>query len=170
MTSDLSRAIKTLDAVVRDPTRGLPEDVFLFVSRMTPLVNVNLLIEDPEQGFLLTWRDDGYYGAGWHVPGGIIRLGETMADRICATARGELGAEVDFQPAPLAVNEGIFSGQAARGHFISLLYRCTLLQPPAADLQHLGGSPRRGQWRWHESCPPDLLSVQRVYAPYLNMA
>jgi colanic acid biosynthesis protein WcaH len=31
---------------------------------------------------LLTWRDDESFGAGWHVPGGIIRYKETAADRI----------------------------------------------------------------------------------------
>jgi colanic acid biosynthesis protein WcaH len=55
----------------------------------------------------LTWRDDGYCNPGWHIPGGIIRFKETIATRIKVVARYELGAEVDFDPVPLAINEVI---------------------------------------------------------------
>ena len=34
------------DQLTPDPTAGLPEDLFLFISRITPLVNVDLLIQD----------------------------------------------------------------------------------------------------------------------------
>jgi hypothetical protein len=65
----LRRCIEALEAAIGDPRRGLPEEIFRFVSRITPLINVDLLI-------------------------------------------------------------------------------------PA------------GQWRWHKRCPPDLLTVQRMYAPF----
>ena len=35
-------AIRILDDLAGDPRTGLPEDLFLFISRMTPLVNVDL--------------------------------------------------------------------------------------------------------------------------------
>lgn len=38
--------IAPLEAAIGDPCQGLPEEVFLFVSRVTPMINVDLLIQD----------------------------------------------------------------------------------------------------------------------------
>src|SRR5262245_58107346 len=97
----LKHTIATLESTLGDPRLGLPEDLFLFVSRLVPLINVDLLIQDGHGGTLLTWRDDEFFGSGWHVPGGIIRYKEAAADRIRACAREELGAEVSFEAVPL---------------------------------------------------------------------
>ena len=160
---DALGAISTLELEIGDPHQGLPEPVFLFLSRIIPLVNVDLLIQDHAGRTLLTWRDDRFFGAGWHVPGGIIRYKEMAADRIRACALEELGAEVAFEAVPLLVAENI-RAQNTRGHFISLLYRCTLLTPPRPLAGEAGANPPSpGEWRWHESCPPDLLDVQTHY-------
>jgi ADP-ribose pyrophosphatase YjhB (NUDIX family) len=162
---DLRRAVSILESALGDPRDGLPEDVFLFVSRLTPLINVDLLIQDDRGRTLLTWRSDEFFGVGWHVPGGIIRYKETIADRIRACAREELGANVSFDPAPLLVSETI-RAQSSRAHFISLLYRCGLLNP--LDNAKLAGprTPSSGEWRWHDACPSDLLDVHRHYAQF----
>ena len=159
---DTRTAISALASAVADPHQGLPEDVFLFVSRMTPLVNVDLLIQDDAGRTLLTWRDDQYFGAGWHVPGGIIRYKEVAADRVRSCAREELGAEVGFDPVPILVSETI-RDQKDRGHFISLLYRCKLLAAPDERRQAKLDRPRRGEWMWHDRCPSNLLAVQSQY-------
>ncbi len=165
---DFSAAIAPLETALGDPRQGLPEEVFLFVSRIAPLINVDLLIQDDGGRTLLTWRDDQFFGAGWHIPGGIIRYKETAAARIVACARQELGAEVSFDAAPLAVLENI-RPHRNRGHFISLLYRCRLLAPPRetlrADDSH---PPAAGAWRWHQGPPPDLLEAQANYAPFFG--
>lgn len=166
--NEWSKAIGALDSAIQDASRGLPEDVFLFLSRMLPLVNVDLLIRDEARRTLLTWRDDAFYGPGWHVPGGIIRFRETAADRIRKTAQVELGADVDFAPDPIAIFEAIDPERKTRGHFISLLYRCTLLGPPAAELQYVSGVPAAGQWSWHAVCPPDMIDVHRRYAKFID--
>jgi len=118
--------VEALEAAAGDPRRGLPEDIFLLLSRLTPLVSVDLLIRDDRGRTLLTWRDDEYYGAGWHVPGSIIRFKELAVDRIHACAREELGAVVSCEPAPVLVAELIDTAERSRGHTISLLYRCRL--------------------------------------------
>lgn len=55
---------------IDDPRNGLPEELFLFATEITPMVNVDLLVRDDEGRILLAWRDDDIYGTGWHVPGG----------------------------------------------------------------------------------------------------
>ena len=57
----LGNLVQELQAITGDPTQGLPEDLFLYASQITPLVNVDLLIKDEVNGVLLTWRDDDYY-------------------------------------------------------------------------------------------------------------
>jgi ADP-ribose pyrophosphatase YjhB (NUDIX family) len=161
----LRQCIDTLEAALGDSRRGLPEDVFQFVSRITPLVNVDLLINDDRSRTLLTWRDDEFFGSGWHVPGGIIRYKEPVADRIRACAREELGADVSCDPAPLLVSETI-RAQSTRGHFISLLFRCRLLGAPDEARRAGPDRPSPGQWRWHDRCPPDLLDVHGQYARF----
>lgn len=153
----------TLDAWVAEPAGGLPEEFFLFLSRFTPLVNVDLWIQDERRRTLLTWRHDDTYGAGWHVPGGIIRYKETAEDRIRATALRELGTDVAFERQPMAVEQTIDPDRRERGHFISLVYRCRLLGPPYPALRYAQDEPRRGQWAWHAGCPPDLIAAQAHY-------
>lgn len=145
-----------------------PEALFLFVSRTTPLVNVDLLVQDASARTLLTWRCDDFYGSGWHVPGGVIRFQESAATRIRHVADLELGASVDADPAPLFVHECIAHERRDRGHFVSLLYRCRLLHSPNPALEHRQGAPQAGQWRWHAGCPKDLIAEQRAYATFLG--
>ena len=88
-------SIDALENLVVDSRQGLPEDLFLFVTRLTPMINVDLLIRDGEGRTLLTWRDDGYdYSPGWHIPGGIIRYKECRGERVQAVAQKELGTSV----------------------------------------------------------------------------
>ena len=164
----LPQAIHILDQLTPDPTAGLPEDLFLFISRITPLVNVDLLIQDDAHRTLLTWRSDGHYPDGWHIPGGIIRYKESAHQRIHQVARHELGASVEFDPAPIAVTESI-GRERNRGHFISLLYRCRLNSPPDPQLQALTDPPAPGAWRWHAGPPPDLLQVHDPYKPFMAL-
>jgi colanic acid biosynthesis protein WcaH len=162
----LGNLVRELQAITEDPTQGLPEDLFLYASQITPLVNVDLLIKDEVKGVLLTWRDDEHYNAGWHVPGGIIRYKETFSDRIHAVARQELGACVEHDPEPIAINQVIHPTKKIRGHFISLLFSCRLISPPEKMLLALD-KPQRGQFQWHKTCPDNLISVHDMYRPYL---
>ena len=155
-----------LDAWVSNPSDGLPEELFLFLSRFVPMVNVDLLIRDNDGRTLLTWRQDDTYGAGWHVPGGIIRFKETFEDRIRATARRELGAAVSFEPHPFAIEQGMDPVRRERGHFVSLLYRCRLLEPPDPNLEYRHGPPLPEQWAWHRECPADLIPWQATYRKF----
>ena len=166
-TNRLGNLVQELQAITGDPTQGLPEDLFLYASQITPLVNVDLLIKDEVNGVLLTWRDDDYYGAGWHVPGGIIRYKETFSDRIHAVARQELGTSVTHDPEPIAINQVIHPTKTIRGHFISLLFVCRLISPPAETLA-VFDQPKRGQFQWHKMCPDNLISVHNMYRPYLS--
>ena len=163
---DINKSITRIEESIKDPSIGLPEEIFLLISRITPLINVDLLIKNNDKT-LLTWRAKGETTKpGWHVPGGIIRYKETIADRICAVAKNELGTKVSFENNPLAINE-IMLKQINRGHFISLLYSCQLLEEPDPDKEFKGGIPNLGEWSWHEHPPELLISTHSIYKKYL---
>ena len=162
------QAIALIDEAVPDARQGLPQDVFFLVSRLTPLVNVDLLIHDDNGRTLLSWRADQFYGPGWHVPGGIIRFKESWGDRITAVARSELGAGVTFEPNPLLVRQPMTPSRATRGHFISLLFACRLTSAPDPERQWRTGAPQNGQWAWHSDCPDDLIREHEMFRDSIN--
>ena len=164
---EMKKIIESLESLIKDPSEGLPEDVFLFISRITPIINVDLLVKNEQNQTLLTWRDDGYWPAGWHIPGGIIRYKETTSDRINVVAASELGARIEFKKDPLAINQVIHPSRRVRGHFISLLYECTLTSSLDEDLRYGKGIPKPGEWAWHSKCPDDIIPVHEMYREFI---
>ena len=85
MEQKICDAINTLRCAHIDGRQGLPQELFWLVSSLTPIPNVDLLITDSRGCVLLAWRKDEFYGEGWHIPGGCIRYGETMMERLHKT-------------------------------------------------------------------------------------
>lgn len=159
-------AIAFLDKSILDPKVGLPEDVFYYISRTTPMVNVDLLIKDENGRTLLAWRDDQYTGKGWHIPGGIVRFKETLETRIKKVIETEIGAEVKFDLNPIAINQIINNKQDIRGHFISILYKCLLSSAFIPENKGLKETDS-GFLKWHKTCPDNLLRFHEIYKKYL---
>jgi len=166
-TMKINDALELIDASISNPSEGLPEDIFLFISRYTPLINVDLLIIDDSNRILLSWRDDEYCGTGWHVPGGIIRFRETLEHRILKVAETEIGTAVKFDATPMAINQIFIKERNTRGHYISLLYRCTVPEnfiPQNAGLKE--DAP--GYLKWHDVFPENMITVHHIYKPYFK--
>jgi colanic acid biosynthesis protein WcaH len=159
--------IAAITDAVGDATRGLPEPVFRLVGRLTPVVNVDLLIRNDRGETLLTWRHDDLY-LGWHVPGGVVRFKERMAERVAEVARAELGATVSMRADPAAVHEIITNTRDARGHFVSFLFECALTSAPDDTLRYRGGSPKHGEWAWHAAYPADMIDSHAVYRRFID--
>ena len=159
--------IAELERYILDPTKGLPETIFTFISRMTPLLNVDLLIKNQENATLLTWRNDGLIAPGWHIPGGIVRFKETMLERVLQVAKKELGVTVSCEKKAIEVNEIIHPSRDFRGHFISFLYECRLNSELSRQTMYQCGQPHSGQWAWHKQCPEKLLGVHEIYRCFI---
>lgn len=166
--SRLAALIEQIEDLIDPRAGGLPEELFLFASRITPLVNVDLLIQDERKRTLLTWRDDSFYGPGWHVPGGIIRHAETAADRVCAVARLELATTVTLHPTPILVQESVEPERRDRSHHISLLYLCRLTGSLDPLRKYTPEAPQPDQWFWHECCPENLIPEQQAYGSLMG--
>lgn len=164
---NIHETIELLDRQISNPSSGLPEDIFLFITRLTPMVNVDLLIKDENRRTLLSclsWRDDAF-STGWHVPGGIIRFKEDMKTRIKKVAETEIGADVQFEPVPIAINQ-IISDHDTRGHFISILYKCFLSNKFIPKNTGLSKTDV-GYLMWHDSCPENMVKVHEMYRKYI---
>lgn len=162
MIPNININIEAVEAQVSDPRVGLPDPVFFMIGRLTPFINVDLLIKSPHHGVLLTWRDDKYSGKGWHIPGGIIRFQEKLSYRLKEVARSELGISLNGFNGPLEVNEIIAPLQKDRSHFISLLYKGVISESTCNNL--VGTSqiyPHK--FRFFKTAPKDLLSWHEIY-------
>jgi ADP-ribose pyrophosphatase YjhB (NUDIX family) len=165
MQTDLKNKLQSVLDELPDPRGGLPDSVFNFVRKITPLINVDLLIQEKPGRTLLTWREDEY-GKGWHVPGGIIRFFERAADRITVVAAQELGTRVIAEESPCHTLELL----VPRGHFISLLYRCRLVGDlPCPKGFSSNGGPRHGAIAWIDGIPNDLYPVHAPYQSWLKI-
>lgn len=153
---------------VKNDEEGLPLDIFYFVSQLTPLINVDLLIKNKQGQVLLTWREDQFYGPAWHIPGGIIRFKEKIEDRIEQVARLELGATVEYAAEPIHIRSLINNERDIRGHFISMLYLCELTSDPLDGKSYKAGEPKRGEWAWHDKAPTNLLKVHESFRRFID--
>lgn len=166
--ADLKGLLLEIDRWIQDPKKGLPQELFFFISRLTPLVSLDLLIKNEIGETFLTWRQDEFY-LGWHVPGGIVRFKEVFKDRIAAIAQSEFGAKVEFNSTPLALNEKITNTRDIRGHFVALLYECKLVSAPTEAMRCKDPSkPLPNQWMWHGRCPENLLAQHQVYRKFID--
>jgi ADP-ribose pyrophosphatase YjhB (NUDIX family) len=78
------------------PTPNLPFDVWKAIGRLVVQPAVELVIENECGGVLLTYRKDQYWDA-WHIPGGFMAPGESIAETCSRVAKRELGIDVDFR-------------------------------------------------------------------------
>lgn len=161
----LTELLKQVSRQIEDPKKGLPEEIFLFATEITPMVNVDLLIRDEDGSILLSWRDDQFYGKGWHVPGGILRLKESFEERIQKTALNEIGCKVYSADRPLEIVPIVVNEMKTRGHFITFVYECKLPDGVAIN-NGMKTETDAGYLAWHKKCPNNILDVHKFYRKY----
>jgi len=165
--NEIDDAVKYLEAILTkndiDPRQGLPKSVFLMTSGLVPIVNVDLFITDYKRRVLFSWRDDLYHTKGWHIPGGCVRIQETLDTRVQKTALNEIGTQVEYKKQPITVRESIVSmkrswlkNELERSHTISFLYQVKL--PDGFEINNGALSEHeRGYLKWFSDMPTDLI-------------
>lgn len=162
---ELAEQINQIRKYINRAEDGLPEELFLFATEITPMVNVDLLVKDKDNRILLSWRKDEFYDEGWHVPGGIIRLKETFDERIRKVAEIELGCKnIIYNEQPIDVVPIICPEMKQRGHFISFIYECSF--PDGFEIHNAVSENQAGYLKWHDTCPNNLLKVHSFYRKY----
>ncbi len=74
---------------------------FLQIVDSTPLVSIDLILEDPQERVLLGMRNNRPAQGFWFVPGGSIRKNERLYDAFKRISSIELGAEIAITNATL---------------------------------------------------------------------
>ena len=170
-TININNPIQVLKDRIEDSTRGLPEDIFLFVSSITPLVNVDILIKNEKNQILLSWRNGSYTEQGWHFPGRILRFKSTLEKCIQDLINEEIKKDIILNKCPLEYNEMIhdYSNiQNIRSHFISFLYEGFLDSNTILFTKKLS-SNYNGYLKWFDYCPENLIEChKKVYNKYFK--
>lgn len=163
----LTSLIQSLEGYIKNPEIGLPDEIFYLVGRLTPYVNIDLLIKIPNLGSVLTWRDDPHTGSGWHIPGGIVRFREDIQERVRKVANLELGVELESISGPIEINQ-IISGQKERSHFISLLFFAELNNHNIKNLlMQIRQNPKN--INIFKECPSNLLKWHKIYSHLIKL-
>jgi len=84
----------------QDPTTippPLPEAEFQEIYAKVPRLTVEVVVRGPG-GVLLTKRTSGPCAGLWHIPGGTVRFGETVAAAVSRVASTEVGLELAAGP------------------------------------------------------------------------
>lgn len=152
-----------------DATKGIGEDLFLSISQLTPIINVDLFIKNKHDEILLTWRSDEYYGPGWHVPGGVLRYKETLMERAKKVAINELGLDLSKIEGPVDHHEAFNFTRNIRGHFISFIFFSKINKNPSKS-KKAGAKPKNGDWKWFKTCPENFIKNQNFLKSYFHDA
>lgn len=156
-----------------DARDGLDEDLFLLVSSLVPIANVDMLVTNESGQILLSYRDDEFYGESWHIPGGCMRYGETFEHRLVETSKKELGCIVEYDTEPLVVRNVLRGPNAQlehpdeRGHNVAILFNCRL--PNGFTISN-GGKKQfeNGYLKWFDKLPDTFLKIQYVFRDRLE--
>ncbi len=88
--------------------KKIPESIFLKIKNNVPLSCVDIILKSKKNEFLLVKRTIEPYKNRWCLPGGIIKRGEKLENKIKEIAKEELGIKLESWK-PIGFYEKIYS-------------------------------------------------------------
>lgn len=138
----------------------LSREVFTTVLDSTPLVSIDLVIQNAEGRVLLGERKNRPAQGYWFVPGGRILKNESLADAFERLTLAELGQGFSIADAALQgpfdhfYSDSVF-GDSPSTHYVAIAYRLSVTElSNLPDEQHSG-------YRWFSV--DELLADERVH-------
>lgn len=173
LTPEQKRAVQLLRQAGIVTDDGMDQELFLLISGLVPLPNIDLLIVNDQGQLLLERRNDQWFQKSWHIPGGCMHYGEPFLHCVQETALREIGTEVLCDPEPVTVRN-IIRGVAEekefpreRGHNVAILFRCRL--PQRFEIQNGDKTELEdGYLRWFDTLPEDFMAIQHGYDDVLS--
>jgi ADP-ribose pyrophosphatase YjhB (NUDIX family) len=138
------------------PPGWLPEGEFRAIYRRVPRLCVEVVVVDSERRVLLMLRDIPPNVGAWHIPGGTVLFGESLADAVRRVARDELGLGVEprellgYIEYPSHYENGLDSP-------VGLAFRVEGSEEPASELKLPDGC------EWFSRLPQGLYAEQREF-------
>lgn len=103
-------------------TQKLSYEDFLLSLRLCPRLSLELILEHPREGVLFILRTKTPFENNWHLPGGFLLKGESIADCFKRISKDELGRSVEVERGEfLGVFENV--GGDPRGHILHYVSR-----------------------------------------------
>ncbi|PSW60653.1 GDP-mannose mannosyl hydrolase [Photobacterium kishitanii] len=139
----------------------LSESKFKSVLKSTPLISIDLIVENKKKQILLGLRLNKPAKGYWFVPGGRIFKDETMVEAFSRLTKEELGVELQLSDATFIgpfehFYDDNFSGDDFSTHYVVLGYRIKL-DIPISQLPTV----QHGHYQWFDMAT--LLSVDDVH-------
>lgn len=121
----------------------LDAETFQTVVASTPLISIDLLVENEQGEYLLGLRNNRPAQGYWFVPGGRVQKNETLNDAFKRLTRTELGVELERTDARFkGVYEHFYTdsvfGEQVSTHYVVLAHHLKLAQESIKldDCQH----------------------------------
>lgn len=127
----------------------LDEKTFLGVIDSTPLVSVDLIIEDNDGRVLLGKRVNRPARGYWFVPGGRVMKNEKLAEAIKRISAIELGISIDMPDAQLLgafdhiYEDNCFAVEGINTQYVVLAYKLNI-----RDNTGVRPDPQHSEIRW----------------------
>lgn len=140
----------------------LSKQRFSQVIESTPLVSIDLVIEDESGQVLLGERLNRPAQGFWFVPGGRILKGEKLEDAFARLTQEELGREFALSQATLLgpythlYDDNVF-GNEFTTHYVAIAYKLVIIRSELnlpMDVQH-------ARYRWYDK--NELLTSDKVH-------
>ncbi|CNE67280.1 GDP-mannose mannosyl hydrolase [Yersinia nurmii] len=141
--------------------RPLDTSLFKTIVANTPLISIDLVVQDSQNRILLGKRLNRPAKNYWFVPGGRVRKDETLADAFTRLAKEELGFPISIQNAAfIGTFEHFypdnFSEEDFSTHYVVLGYKL-VIETPLVQLP----KDQHSQYCWR--AVDDLLSADDVH-------
>ncbi len=118
----------------------IDDNTFLMVIDSTPLVSIDLIIENTQGNYLLGKRVNRPAQGFWFVPGGRIKKNETLADAIQRISMAELGQNITLSDAQLLgaydhiYDDNFSEVEGINTHYVVLGYKIILKENLTLEL------------------------------------
>lgn len=140
----------------------LSERDFATVVNATPLISIDLIVENAAGDVLLGQRTNRPAQGYWFVPGGRVQKNETLADAFLRLTEAELGEAIPVEQGQF---HGVwqhfypdsFAGEEITTHYVVLGYRLQLKDDARALPQ-----AQHARYRWQS--PQALIASDDVHA------
>lgn len=134
----------------------LTDEEFQNIYSKVPRFCVEVVVVTP-QGFLLTLRNIVPYKGLWHIPGGTVKMKETIFQAVQRVAKEELGVEVEIRK--LLGFAEYLSEEKERGWGwpISMIFLCTIKSG------NLRGSYQGEEIKTFKEVPENIVPEQKIF-------
>ncbi len=130
---------------------------FLLSLRLSPRLSLELILEHPREGTLLILRDKPPFENNWHLPGGFLLRGESIADCFKRISKDELGRSVEVEKGEFL---GLFENidDDPRGHILHYVSRFKM-----KDSKQWFGPTKEGKKAFFKKLPKKVIPYQRDF-------